>query len=559
MAAWVGVCVLVLVAPFEALTPLVRLPGQSLSNVEVATIVALVAWILARSGAGRSAEWRARVGWPWLAVLLACVVAAWAAPAHRINAFHMTGRLAVAFGVFLLTVSGVTTRARLHGVLVSAATVGVVVAGLVVLERAGNERVLSGLRLFRPGVAVVGDQVRAGGPFQYPTIASMYLEIVFALTLGLLSAAAGERRTFATLVLLVALAAMGEAVALTFTRAGVLTVATSLVLVGALRWRRHGFDRGVSAVAVLAVIVAAEVASSQSVEAMGLRLTTETQTAWYRAEITAPRTLSMEAGRTALVPITIVNTGRATWDSTARPSFRLSYHWLEFDSDRVVVWEGARTEFPSPVKAGAATTIQATVQAPNVPGHFRALWDVEVHGQLWFSSEPQARTVVTNVAVAGAPVAPLAASAVDRLPMSRPRPGRLVLWRAAGRMFRAHPLTGIGPDNFRLSYGDAAGIRDADPRTHSNNMYLEMLVGTGLVGGLAMLWFGARVCGAFAAAGLRAGESWGAGVAAAGLAIAVHGAVDSFLSFTPTYLLMAVTIGLAAACPTLGESRAHRV
>src|ERR1700733_12264035 len=32
--AWWGICLLVLVAPFEASEPLVRLPGQSLSSVE---------------------------------------------------------------------------------------------------------------------------------------------------------------------------------------------------------------------------------------------------------------------------------------------------------------------------------------------------------------------------------------------------------------------------------------------------------------------------------------------------------------------------------------------
>ena len=34
--AWVGVCALVLVAPFEAVTPLVEWPGQSVTSVEAA-------------------------------------------------------------------------------------------------------------------------------------------------------------------------------------------------------------------------------------------------------------------------------------------------------------------------------------------------------------------------------------------------------------------------------------------------------------------------------------------------------------------------------------------
>ncbi|MGH9220575.1 MAG: hypothetical protein ACRD1W_14805, partial [Vicinamibacterales bacterium] len=40
--AWIGVCVLVLVAPFEALTPLVDLRGQSVTSVETAILCVLL-------------------------------------------------------------------------------------------------------------------------------------------------------------------------------------------------------------------------------------------------------------------------------------------------------------------------------------------------------------------------------------------------------------------------------------------------------------------------------------------------------------------------------------
>jgi hypothetical protein len=48
-------------------------------------------------------------------------------------------------------------------------------------------------------------------------------------------------------------------------------------------------------------------------------------------------------------------------------------------------------------------------------------------------------------------------------------------------------------------------------------------------------------------------------VAAAGAAIAVHGFVDSFFSFTATYVLFAVTLGLAVACDGLAAAHANRV
>ncbi len=105
--------------------------------------------------------------------------------------------------------------------------------------------VLSVLTAFRPAVSTVGAQVRAGGPLQYPTIASMYLEVVFAFGLGLMLAALDAGRPASVALLFVALAIIADAITLTFTRAGLITMATSLVLVGASAsaargWQRHG-------------------------------------------------------------------------------------------------------------------------------------------------------------------------------------------------------------------------------------------------------------------------------------------------------------------------------
>ena len=69
------------------------------------------------------------------------------------------------------------------------------------------------------------------------------------------------------------------------------------------------------------------------------------------------------------------------------------------------------------------------------------------------------------------------------------RPGRGVLWEPHSRILAAYPILGVGPDNYRLMYGNYAGIPNFDERVHSNNMYLEVLVGGGLVGGLAFGWF----------------------------------------------------------------------
>ena len=125
------------------------------------------------------------------------------------------------------------------------------------------------------------------------------------------------------------------------------------------------------------------------------------------------------------------------------------------------------------------------------------------------------------------------------------------------RMWSERPLFGVGPDNFRLLYGRYASLRTADPRIHSNNMYVEVMAGTGLVGFAAFLWLGIR--SARSTLHAARAHALGYGIAAACLACAVHGLVDSFLSFTGTYILIAVVFGLASASAQGDERHAHRV
>jgi hypothetical protein len=351
---------------------------------------------------------------------------------------------------------------------------------------------------------------------------------------------------------------IAEGIVLTFTRAGLLTMVAAVVLVGTLRYRRTGFDRATWAVALIGAIVAVEIVSSRSVDMLRLRMTTESQDSWYQAEIEAPLKLSFQTGAVTPVPVRVTNNGRVTWDPEAEHPFRFSYHWLREDGVHVAEWEGMRTTFPGSVPPGATIDLRASVRAPGEPGQFRLLWDVEQQDQLWFSGEPKALLVETTASVSGPLIAVLQPSRIQFVPHQRSRPGRAILWRAALRMIVAHPITGIGPDNFRLTYGEYAGIANADSRVHSNDMYLEMIAGTGLLGGMAFMWLAWRASGRVVAL-LRGEAAVGAGIAAAAVAIAAHGLVDAFLGFTATYILIAITLGLVVASSSMGEAHAHRV
>ena len=128
IALFAGVALLTLAAPFELTEPLVRLPHQSISNLETAVLLAFGAWAAAIAAARRLPDWRTPLTLPWTALLIAMFIASIASPVSRVNALHMTGRLAAAFGIYLLTVNGVTTRTRLSIVLSLAVFIGVVVS-----------------------------------------------------------------------------------------------------------------------------------------------------------------------------------------------------------------------------------------------------------------------------------------------------------------------------------------------------------------------------------------------------------------------------------------------
>jgi O-antigen ligase len=133
------------------------------------------------------------------------------------------------------------------------------------------------------------------------------------------------------------------------------------------------------------------------------------------------------------------------------------------------------------------------------------------------------------------------------MPSSVMRMPRSVLWDTALRIARDHPLLGIGPDNFRHTYGRYLGLAVWDTRVHANNTYLETLTGMGAAGALALAWL---MLAALTSTRRLIAQARGeqvalvAAAAAACLAIAVHGLVDSFLAFTPTYVAFAIAAGV---------------
>lgn len=523
------------VSPFERPLPGL-LFGFTLTTLELSVLVALAAGALAIARDPVSSHWRSPITMPLLSLFACALVSSLVAPEYRGNALKFVGRLAAAILLFSYVVNVVTTPRLIRHVTAVLLGAGALVGIVAVLELAQLPIVLEGLKAFRPGFHVVGGQLRATSTLFYPTIASMYLEVVFALGLMWI---ASSRLAFTALVI------VGAGIIATFTRAGLITMSISIVTFGVLIYYKRGWSRAHARLAALAVILIALVMVSRSPQMLVSRMSNELSQDWYGATYAVPASLTLRPGSSNDVPVTLSNNGWLTWHSTTSPVFALSYHFLNADTEEVVVYDGLRTPFAQPVEPGDEVQLQARVRAPGYPGSYLLIWDVVQEHRTWLSIEGvyPGRTQVT---VAGDAVSP-PLQPRGRMPSGTMRMPRRVLWNTALDISRERPLLGIGPDNFRLTYGPRLGLSAWDTRVHANNTYLEILTGTGLLGAAALLWItiaGARSTARLVSAADAASITIIGATTAACLAIAAHGVVDSFLTFTSTYVAFAIAAGL---------------
>jgi O-antigen ligase len=121
---------------------------------------------------------------------------------------------------------------------------------------------------------------------------------------------------------------------------------------------------------------------------------------------------------------------------------------------------------------------------------------------------------------------------------------RLIIWGAAARMVRDHPILGIGPDNFQHYYaptrkqdrwqrqcpagaGYVGTHAEGEPcLSHPHNELLDFWLSTGIAGLIAFLWLQA-VFWKEAATWLARRDPVATGAAAAMAAALIHGLVDN--------------------------------
>ncbi len=547
---FIGLAILAIALPFELKTPIVSLGPIELTNVEAILYALIVLWLCG--------VWRTRrIHWTlahsavfaWLVVqFLAAIFAPLERDAALKFALRSTG------GVLLFFIAADVSRTSERTVaIMGALSLGAVLSALAGWLEYKSSAAQLALLIFKTQPTLVGGILRASGTFQYANTAAMYWEAALPIIIAVGTWWSIKRRphsrrrwfaltTAASVIVIVA-------IILSASRAAIVGAGLALgIMIMADRISSSRSGVGVPAafsLIALGVLIGAQLLINPIFTA---RLRSENDDSWFRADIRpAQAALAVSASAVLTTTVTVTNTSVQTWPATGERPVHVSYHWIQPASRRVLILDGARTALPHDLAPGEAATVSAWVQVPALTGTLNLQWDLVQEGVTWFGergnpvAEVSARITSAQQAVKPAPPpAPQALSDTSA-------PPRLELWRAAVKMWLDYPLLGIGPDNFRHVYGQYLGQTTFDDRITANSWYLEVLATTGLIGVIA----GLLVIVAFV---ITARRQWlwamhserilvlGLGVAL--LTFFMHGTVDYFMEFTPTYGLFWLTAGL---------------
>jgi len=86
---------------------------------------------------------------------------------------------------------------------------------------------------------------------------------------------------------------------------------------------------------------------------------------------------------TALVPVTVKNTGSTAWESGGKTPVFVSYHILDAEQS-AVRFENARFALPRKIAPGDGVTLEVTVKAPLEAGRYHVEFDLVAEGRAWF-------------------------------------------------------------------------------------------------------------------------------------------------------------------------------
>ncbi len=590
-----GLVVLAAALPFELTQrPLIHTRLVTLTNLKLVLYVVTgigVATLIrfglepARRIAIRRSFRAVRLPLGLLAALLICSLLSSigaSTPAGRDNSLKWTLDSVVGALLWLVMPLWLASARRKISLIPQAIVAGATVAaGIGILEFALGAGYAGSLSGFKAKPTLAGSFLRLSGTFEYANIAAMYFELALPLAIAGLVIAAGRQRPQWASVLgwLVAAVLLFEGILLTFSRGALLGVASSAAVAAALSYRsRERFSTRPLQVRMLTALVvlftSACCITLIATPLALLRLTSPSDQQWYLATYSSRLPSALQVCQRLALPVVIVNKSPFVWQASGKNVYNLGYHWL-YATGKVAQFENPRTSLPDPVQPGSTVRVQARIQAPPQPGRYALVWDMVQENVTWFSLK-SASYVGNPVLVLGSSAAKASCNAAPERtqitsaagPAALPRvisePSRLNLWKAAWSMIRAHPLLGVGPDNYRLQYGMymRPPLANWDTRILANELYLEILADLGVLGaGIYFAFLGTVWWPLIAAGWFRmdvAPSAWHVGLVAAFAAFLGHGLVDDFLDSHAVSLAFWLLCGLAttsAAELTIDERR----
>ncbi len=546
-------CLLVFSLPFEPEWPSLSLGIYQLTNIELLTLLSILAaiFLVVKERRWEQSGWL-KIPFSWLLLLaffsLAVILSAAFAPQFNLNALKAALRtlngLALAFSLPQL----IPEKRHLKIVIAALLAGGLLSIGLGLVEAALGETI-SGLNFFRNQPTVAGPFARLSGTFNHANQAAMFIEATIPFLVIVvwkiwqrgykLTAALGAG--FLLLYL--------QASFLTFSRSSFVTIFLSALIIAAITWlwlpnkRKLAYYWGALAGTVILFIGL----NSWLSPILRLRLSTEGDNEWYNVGFIVPEQIEIEAGEILPVSVTVINEGELHWSSQAEKPFNLGGRWYRVADDARSKTE-MRWTLERDVAPGESLTMDALLVGPVEPGLYEFEWDMVQEDVIWFSLKNGQRITsqVTVLSTSDADVIEREPEEfIDTRPQERPIPNRRVLWSIAAEQFQDRPLLGIGLDNFRLTYGSVLGWEAWNDSIHTNNWYVEMVVSLGILGSLPFFgWL--ALLGLDFLKWLRNGRInlWQIALIGGLLAYFIHGLLDYFLMFNGTGLLFWILVGM---------------
>jgi len=376
--------------------------------------------------------------------------------------------------------------------------------------------------LFRAGEFYIGQVRRSSGSFEYPNTAAAY----FAMSLPIV-----WWSSFRLLLRFVSAFFLWAALVLTFSKGALVAVSLVIVWVGLKQRKTAALLFGIGILAYGIILPLNPYFAEWIYGPVALNpVAAEYRTPW--------NDLLERPGQMDAVPLTIHNIGISTWRSSGLWRDSIGYRWWDMDKESFTPTMPVVTQLPRDIARGEAVEVSAAFRTPDAPGRYLLVFELFSHNFDWFSSTKGVIPMLIRTEIRPDIERRTQVSDISALYRRGQQPAVLTakvpresLWMAALKIFESHPF-GIGPDNYRLEYGKYLGATRWDTRVYSNNLYLELLTGSGILGLVA---FVVMLC-------VRA---WRSNAASLGAGVFLfHGVVDVFLMATPIYFAFWMFLGM---------------